>query len=77
MKPTIAERVHRYLSSGLHTGVCDNCLANVIDVYPTQITNVTTAFAATVEFTRERDWCDKCGKKRKVTRRNYGANLRG
>ena len=71
MAPNVAERTHRYISSGLHTGVCDKCIAKVVRVYPSQITLVCTALATTRDFTRDMGWCDVCARKRKVTRRNY------
>ena len=73
MKPNIAERTSRYIASGLHTGLCDKCIAMVVKAYPTQITLVCTALATTRDFARDRGFCDNCGRKRLVTRRLYRA----
>lgn len=72
MKPTIAERVVHYIASGIHTGVCDSCVANAIRVHPTQVNSVTSLLDITGKFARTKGVCDKCGKKRKVTRRLHG-----
>ena len=47
MASTVAERGHRCIASGLHSGVCDPCIAETLGVNRTRVDGVAVALAAT------------------------------